>query len=376
MKKINNKNYESILDEYNKEVIDNINDIITKKSNLFLNDIIINSESDKELQNINSIIKQFPIFKELQNQYLLVLNENKELKEKIKLHICETTTLRKTEEKKMINQSIDCYENFKTNNNYSANLEQEETDEDIDEEDEREQIHIYTDGASKGNPGDGGWGVLIIDETASPNIQKLFGGMKNVTNNQMELTAAIIALEYYKDNKNIKLYTDSKYVKDGITSWLENWKKNNWNTTKNKSVKNIELWKKLDELNKKHNITWKWVKGHSNNLKNYIADFLANEGIKQLNIKKVKEVRFMHGYSGLPFTCIPGDQEIEEEEWLHYKKKLLESMQRIYAQFHTEQDCEEEGEEEGEEGEESEEEGHEEGEEEGEEEKEEDEDEE
>ena len=140
-------------------------------------------------------------------------------------------------------------------------------------------IKIYTDGACAGNPGPGGWAAIIITN----NLKKeLFGGEKLTTNNRMELTAAIKALEYCVQNegqqpilKQIKIYTDSNYVKDGITVWIENWEKNNWKTADKKNVKNIDLWKKLKELTKSSQVEWAWVKGHSENPMNDLADKLA-----------------------------------------------------------------------------------------------------
>ena len=164
-----------------------------------------------------------------------------------------------------------------------------------DEEDDHEEkgkkevnqkkFVIYTDGACKGNPGYGGWGVLIIDDKQE---KRLFGGVKDTTNNKMELLATIKALEYFKNPEYIEINTDSRYVKDGITNWIISWKKNQWKTSQKKDVKNIDLWQKLDKLCNIHTIQWNWVKGHSNNIKNNIADFLANEGIKQLEQENEK----------------------------------------------------------------------------------------
>jgi ribonuclease HI len=140
-------------------------------------------------------------------------------------------------------------------------------------------IKIYTDGACRGNPGQGGWGVLIISESEE---KKLYGGEQSTTNNRMELMAAIKALEASSIKINIDLYTDSKYVMDGINSWVQNWKKNGWKTAAKKPVKNSELWIRLDELNLSHNVNWHWVKGHSGDEGNEKADELANLGIDTL----------------------------------------------------------------------------------------------
>ena len=139
-------------------------------------------------------------------------------------------------------------------------------------------ITIYTDGACSGNPGKGGWGVVILDEANDPIF--LNGGIDNTTNNRMELTAAINALSYFQETKEIKLITDSKYVKDGIQSWILNWKKNGWKTAAKKLVKNKELWIELDEMISKHEITWEWVKGHAGNVYNEKADYLARRYIE------------------------------------------------------------------------------------------------
>jgi len=138
---------------------------------------------------------------------------------------------------------------------------------------------VYTDGACSGNPGPGGWGatIKIGDETF-----EIFGGEDNTTNNRMELIAAIKALEYLNENHKITLYTDSNYVKDGITKWIFNWKKNNWKTSTKKSVKNSDLWIQLDEIQNKREVKWNWVKGHSGNLGNERADELARMGIKEI----------------------------------------------------------------------------------------------
>ena len=139
---------------------------------------------------------------------------------------------------------------------------------------------IYTDGACSGNPGIGGWGIVILELKKEPKF--LNGGDDNTTNNQMELTAAIKALKYFEDRKKITLFTDSQYVKNGIESWINNWKKNGWKTASKKPVKNKELWIELDLLITKHNVIWKWVKGHAGNLYNEKADLLARKYIEKL----------------------------------------------------------------------------------------------
>ena len=141
------------------------------------------------------------------------------------------------------------------------------------------KVDIYTDGACSGNPGPGGWGVLI--EIDNENIE-LSGGDRETTNNRMELMAAIKALEEIDKDYEINLYTDSNYVKDGITSWISNWKKNNWKTASKKDVKNKELWIRLDEAIKDKNISWVWVKGHAGNAGNEQADYLARSALEKL----------------------------------------------------------------------------------------------
>ena len=142
------------------------------------------------------------------------------------------------------------------------------------------EVKIYTDGACIGNPGPGGWGAIIISGNEK---KELFGGEKLTTNNRMELTAAIKALEYYnKEEKKIssmpiKIYTDSVYLKEGITNWISNWEKNNWKTSDKNSVKNVDLWKKLKSLVNSKQIIWHWIKGHSNDPMNDLADKLAKE---------------------------------------------------------------------------------------------------
>ena len=140
-------------------------------------------------------------------------------------------------------------------------------------------IKVFTDGACSGNPGLGGWGVVILINNSNPIFLK--GGEIQTTNNRMELTATIKALKYFKEHQLITLITDSKYVKDGIESWIANWKKNGWITTSKKPVKNKELWVELDSQIAKHNITWKWVKGHAGDRYNEKADFLARRFIEQ-----------------------------------------------------------------------------------------------
>ncbi len=142
------------------------------------------------------------------------------------------------------------------------------------------KIIIYTDGACRGNPGPGGWGVVL---ESGQHYKELYGAELNTTNNRMELTAAIKALQSLKQpGHKVELYTDSVYVKNGITQWLIGWKSNGWKTASKKPVKNAELWQQLDETNQQHEVKWHWVKGHSGEKGNEKADQLANQAIDEL----------------------------------------------------------------------------------------------
>jgi ribonuclease HI len=137
-------------------------------------------------------------------------------------------------------------------------------------------IKVYTDGACRGNPGPGGWGVYIINGNQT---EELYAGDPSTTNNKMEMQAAISALMHLKNaNTSIELYTDSNYLRQGITEWIYNWKKNNWRTSSKKPVANRELWIELDKLNSQMNVNWNWVKGHAGDPGNEKADELANKG--------------------------------------------------------------------------------------------------
>ena len=139
---------------------------------------------------------------------------------------------------------------------------------------------IYTDGACTGNPGPGGWGAVIIDQDDKQ--KNISGSEKNTTNNRMELLAAIMSLKKIKTNSEVVIFTDSTYVKNGITEWMKNWKKNGWKNSSKKPVKNKDLWEKLDKLCEANSVSWKWVKGHSTNEFNNLADELATKAIKEL----------------------------------------------------------------------------------------------
>ena len=137
---------------------------------------------------------------------------------------------------------------------------------------------IYTDGACSGNPGPGGWGAVIFDQDDKQ--KNISGSEKNTTNNRMELLAAIMSLKKIKTNSEVVIFTDSAYVKNGITEWMKNWKKNGWKNSSKKPVKNKDLWEKLDKLCEANSVSWKWVKGHSSNEFNNLADELATKAIK------------------------------------------------------------------------------------------------
>jgi len=137
-------------------------------------------------------------------------------------------------------------------------------------------VDVYTDGACKGNPGAGGWGVWL---KWGDHEKDLFGGEPETTNNRMELTAVIEALASLKRRCRVRLHTDSQYVHNGISTWIHDWKKRGWRTADKKPVKNVDLWKKLDELVRKHDIEWLWVRGHDGNPGNERADELANKGV-------------------------------------------------------------------------------------------------
>jgi ribonuclease HI len=140
-------------------------------------------------------------------------------------------------------------------------------------------VRIYTDGACKGNPGPGGWGALLV---FGEREKELFGGEAHTTNNRMELTAVIRALESLTRPCAAEIHTDSQYVKNGIETWIHGWKRNGWKTADKKPVKNAELWRELDELAARHDIRWHWVKGHNGHPENERADALANRGVEVL----------------------------------------------------------------------------------------------
>lgn len=141
-------------------------------------------------------------------------------------------------------------------------------------------VEAFTDGACRGNPGPGGWGVLL---RFKDHEKRLYGGEAETTNNRMELMAVIKALESLNQQCKVKLTSDSQYVLKGINEWMANWKKRGWKTSARKPVKNVDLWQRLDKARESHEIEWVWVKGHSGHIENEIADELANQGVNELS---------------------------------------------------------------------------------------------
>lgn len=143
-----------------------------------------------------------------------------------------------------------------------------------------EVVEIYSDGACRGNPGPGGWGAILRLKSATRSAEKeLWGGEAATTNNRMELTAVIRALEALKGPSEVRVFTDSQYVQKGISEWIHSWKRKGWKTADKKDVKNVDLWKELDALAARHRVEWRWVKGHAGHPENERADRLANQGI-------------------------------------------------------------------------------------------------
>lgn len=140
-------------------------------------------------------------------------------------------------------------------------------------------VYLYTDGSCKGNPGTGGWGVLLRYGTHE---KELYGGEAHTTNNRMELTAVIQGLQILKRRCQVQIHTDSQYVKNGMESWIHAWKKNGWKTANKQAVKNEDLWKTLDQLVRQHDVSWVWIKGHAGHRDNERADALANLGAESL----------------------------------------------------------------------------------------------
>jgi ribonuclease HI len=139
-------------------------------------------------------------------------------------------------------------------------------------------VQIYADGACRGNPGPGGWGAILRDEGRD---KEIFGGEPQTTNNRMELTAVIRALETLERPSTVEVYTDSQYVQKGISEWLPDWKRRGWRTADKKPVKNVDLWQELERAAGKHRVTWHWVKGHAGHPENERADALANRGVEE-----------------------------------------------------------------------------------------------
>lgn len=150
------------------------------------------------------------------------------------------------------------------------------------EVDSNDFVEIFTDGSCKGNPGPGGWAALL---KFKGHKKELSGAEPHTTNNRMEMTAAIMALETLKRPCRVKMVTDSEYLKKGITEWLKNWKKRNWLTSNKTPVKNEDLWRRLDQAVSRHEVAWEWVKGHNGHIENELVDVLANDAIKEMNQK-------------------------------------------------------------------------------------------
>ena len=150
------------------------------------------------------------------------------------------------------------------------------------------ELFAYTDGACSGNPGPGGWGVLMIAREGETVVKtrELNGGEADTTNNRMELLAAISALEALKRDTEITIVTDSAYVKNGVSQWIHGWKRNGWKTADKKPVKNVDLWQRLDEARLRHRVTWEWIKGHAGHPENERADELARAGMAPFKPKK------------------------------------------------------------------------------------------
>jgi ribonuclease HI len=143
-------------------------------------------------------------------------------------------------------------------------------------------VVIYTDGACKGNPGPGGWGAWL---RSGGHEKELWGGEDQTTNNRMELTAVIESLAALKAPSRVTLHLDSEYVRNGITSWIHNWKRRGWRTASNQAVKNVDLWQRLDALTQAHQIDWRWVRGHAGDEGNERADALANRGVDEVRAR-------------------------------------------------------------------------------------------
>jgi ribonuclease HI len=141
-------------------------------------------------------------------------------------------------------------------------------------------VRIYADGACRGNPGPGGWGAILM---AGGKEKELFGGVSQTTNNRMELTAVVRALEALEHTSTVEVYTDSQYVQKGISEWLPDWKRRGWRTADKKPVKNVDLWQELERVAGKHRVTWHWVKGHAGHPENERADELANRGVDEMS---------------------------------------------------------------------------------------------
>ena len=161
----------------------------------------------------------------------------------------------------------------------TTKINQSPTRAEAEQASQRHVVHAYTDGACRGNPGPGGWGVLLESQGRN---KELFGGEASTTNNRMELTAAIMALESLRTPCEVELFTDSQYVMKGITEWIGGWKARGWKTADRRPVKNVDLWMRLDQARTQHAVRWNWVRGHNGHPGNEAADALANRGVDQV----------------------------------------------------------------------------------------------
>ena len=352
--------YNDLLDNIKTELLFDINSRLTKILCPIITAIDKDLEAINEFEKINEIIKKLPIYKNLEKKYnnLLKLSE-------ISLHVSDLSFNKDNDDFKPIHS----IKNIKIQNNNipleiddnssisSSNLSESEDDySSSDNTIPKDNIIIFTDGACKGNPGKGGWGVLISNNDIE---YELYGGEYKTTNNKMELIAAIKALEYYTIEKTITLFTDSKYLKDGITIWINNWKQNNWKNSKNKDIQNIDLWKKLDFLNNFHNIKWEWVKAHSYSKGNNIADKLANKGIDTLDNENsdTKLIKIINENinDNTESICKIDQEEVKQTKEESEVEESEEEGEEVEVEEEQEEGKEEESEEEGEEEEEEEE---------------------
>jgi ribonuclease HI len=270
--------YDNLIKVLKAQVISEVNNTLSYQFTPIIEEINKDISTFNLLEKLDNLIEEMPSFKKLQSKYNNLLVEYNKLKNSGSISsendYCPDISLVIKDIDK--NNNLESYNNLisnsttlnvkidKDNDHYECSSIEDEIISDEETSSQSESQHsdddllekgktiIYTDGACKGNPGDGGWGAHIINNDGSK--VSLKGGVKDTTNNRMELLATIKALEYFKDSTQIEINTDSKYVKDGITSWITSWKKNGWKTSQKKEVKNLDLWKKLDELCNVHTL--------------------------------------------------------------------------------------------------------------------------